>query len=434
MFGTQPGTPEPFSAVPKPRASRLESASARLRLAIRRKPYTGPSLARGIKLLYRRNRTNGSWVVKASTGHGAYWTKAFASADDFEPSDGRTVLTYWEAQDAAKKFARRQPGDVADESRPLTVSEALDYYDADLRVRGGDAYNARRARFHLPGSILGKPVGLLGSTELCKWRDGLVEKGLSRASVNRVRNALRAALSLSARRDRRIANRRHVWEEDLAALPNATEARNVVLADDVVARLIAAAYEHDRALGLLAQVLAETGARPSQAVRLTVADLDAKHSRLMMPRSGKGHPHKRAMKMQERVPVPITAALVALLKQEAKGRASNAPLLTRSNGEAWGYRRNDRYRGDFAVVVAACGLDPKTVTLYALRHSCISRSLLRGVPVTVVADLTDTSEREIRKHYAKLISHHADEIARRALLDVSQPAGNVVALPPGRRA
>ena len=135
--------------------------------------------------------------------------------------------------------------------------------------------------------------------------------------------------------DRRIANR-HVWEEDLAALPNATEARNVVLADDVVARLIAAAYKHDRALGLLAQVIAETGARPSQAVRLVVADLDAKHFRLMMPRSGKGHTHKRPTKMQERVPVPITAALVALLKQEAKGRASNAPLLTRSNGEAWG--------------------------------------------------------------------------------------------------
>jgi hypothetical protein len=57
------------------------------------------------------------------------------------------------------------------------------------------------------------------------------------------------------------------------------------------------------------------------------------------------------------------------------------------------------------------------------------------MPVTLLADLTDTSESEIRKHYAKLISHHADEIARRALLDVSQPpAANVVAMPPGRRA
>ena len=112
-----------------------------------------------------------------------------------------------------------------------------------------------------------------------------------------------------------------------------------------------------------------------------------------------------------------------MLKVEVKGRPSGAPLLLRANGEPWGYRRSDHYRGDFAAVVAAAGLDPKAVTLCALRHSAISRSLLRGVPVTLVADLCDTSEREIRKHYAKLIAHHGDEIARRALLDV---------LPPGR--
>jgi hypothetical protein len=68
-----------------------------------------------------------------------------------------------------------------------------------------------------------------------------------------------------------------------------------------------------------------------------------------------------------------------------------------------------------------------------LRHSCISRSLLRGVPVTVVADLSDTSEREIRKHYAKLIAHHADEIARKGLLDLSPPGGDKVVALPGRR-
>jgi integrase len=201
------------------------------------------------------------------------------------------------------------------------------------------------------------------------------------------------------------------------------------LPDGVVGRLITEAYARDRKLGLFAQVTAETGARPSQVARLTVADLDAPALRLMMPRSGKGHPHKRAAKMTERVPVPVSAALTALLKQEAKGRASTAMLLTRANGEPWGHRRHDYYREDIRAIVKAIGLDPDEVTIYALRHSCISRSLLRGVPVTVVADLTDTSEREIRKHYAKLIAHHADEIARRGLLQIEPPTpGKVVAL------
>ena len=69
--------------------SALESRSARLRLKIRRKPYNGPSLARGISLMYRRNKTNGTWVLKASDGHGAYWTKGFALADDFEDADAQ---------------------------------------------------------------------------------------------------------------------------------------------------------------------------------------------------------------------------------------------------------------------------------------------------------------------------------------------------------
>src|SRR3954449_10486737 len=91
----------------------LESRSARLRLKIRRRPYSGPSLARGISLMYRRNKTNGTWVLKASDGCGAYWTKAFALADDFEDADAKNVLTFYQAQDAAKKLARSDDGSAS---------------------------------------------------------------------------------------------------------------------------------------------------------------------------------------------------------------------------------------------------------------------------------------------------------------------------------
>ena len=86
--------------------SALESRSARLQVENPPQAYSGPSLARGISLMYRRNKTNGTWVLKVSDGHGAYWTKAFALADDFEDADGKTVLTFYQAQDQAKKLAR----------------------------------------------------------------------------------------------------------------------------------------------------------------------------------------------------------------------------------------------------------------------------------------------------------------------------------------
>ena len=109
----------------KARHSTLENRTGRLKLAVRRKPYPGPKLARGAQLLYRRNRTNGSWVVKASNGHGAYWTKAFAEADDFDESNGKAVLTFYEAQDAAKQLARGGTGAEADAAAPITIDRAL---------------------------------------------------------------------------------------------------------------------------------------------------------------------------------------------------------------------------------------------------------------------------------------------------------------------
>src|SRR5262249_50108315 len=107
----------------KVRNSLLESRSARLKLAVRRKPYSGSSLGRGIALLYRRNRTNGTWVAKVSDGHGSYWTKGIGEADDFDTSDGKVVLDYWQAQDVAKKLARREEGEVGADERPATVAE-----------------------------------------------------------------------------------------------------------------------------------------------------------------------------------------------------------------------------------------------------------------------------------------------------------------------
>jgi hypothetical protein len=122
-------------------------------------------------------------VVKAANGHGQYWTKAFAEADDFEKSDGRSIMTYHQATEAAKKVAR---GDAtAPDTKPLTVEDALTAYARDLRSRGADAANARRVRRHLTPTLAGKPVGLLRLTDLRDWRDGLIAKGLRPANINR---------------------------------------------------------------------------------------------------------------------------------------------------------------------------------------------------------------------------------------------------------
>jgi integrase len=273
--------------------------------------------------------------------------------------------------------------------------------------------------------LLAKPVALLDAKELRKWRDGLLDKNLQPSSVVRYCKSLRTALNLAASHDKRIQNA-DAWEAGLETLPDATVARNVILGDRDVSRLVAASYAHDAKLGLYVDVLATTGARPSQAARLLVEDLHGgAKPRLTMPKSAKGGSKNRAARKRERLSLPITPALAAKLKQAAKGRPDDAPLLLQDNGLSWG--GSDDYREDIAGIVKALKLDAKA-TLYALRHSSIVRALLRGLPIRLVAASHDTSVQQVETTYSKYITDHSDDISRAALLHHEPIADNVVAL------
>jgi len=66
-----------------------------------------------------------------------------------------------------------------------------------------------------------------------------------------------------------------------------------------------------------------------------------------------------------------------------------------------------------------------------LRHSSITRMLLKSVPIRLVASLHNTSVKMIEASYAKHITEHGDEHARAALLhhdELAPVADNVVAI------
>jgi integrase len=406
----------------RPRSASLETRAARLRLPVQRKPHAFTTIAPGIALAYRRNQGAGTWVVRCADGKGGAWTKGFAIADDHEDADGEHVLDFWQAQDKGRALAR---GNEADSGRPGTVAEAIDDYEADLVVRGGAVVNAQRLRRLLPPAILSKPIALLSTKELRRFRDGLAAS-MKRASVNRVLKPLKAALTLAADHDPERITNRQAWRIGLAALKDTHNPNNIVLSDDEIRTLVAASYATDDALGLLVEVLAVTGARISQVGRLLVGDiLTNGHDALAMPSAKKG----KAEKKISRVPVPISADLAARLRTAASGRGPAEPLLLRRDGKPWSPGKAIDHRAPFMAAVAKAGLDPKVVTSYALRHSSITRGLLRGVPIRVVAALHDTSTQMIEKTYSAHIASHGDELARAALLDLDPPAGgNVVAL------
>ena len=398
------------------RSATLETRSARLRLTESKVPLfvkIGPKIGLG----YRRNHTAGTWVVRLSDGKGRNTRKSIGSADDYEEADGDKVLDFWQAQERARKLAHGDdPATTAPRGSPVTVKQALERYEADLKTRGGDTGNVNRIRIHLPSALNDKSVALLTVDDLRDWRDRLRRRP---ASINRICTVLKAALNLAASKDTRLSSR--AWEVGLATIPDAEEVRNVILPDTEVLMLIEEAKANGKEFGLLVEVAAITGARISQIRRLEVQDLQLGNApRLMMPSSRKG----KGIKKVTRRPVPISVELAARLAVAAKGRVPNSPLLIKSSGEPW--KKSDHSR-PFARVARRTGLDPREVTLYALRHSSIVRQLLAGVPIRVVAVNHDTSVVMIERTYSRYISDHADALARAALLETRPvTAENVV--------
>jgi integrase len=197
-----------------------------------------------------------------------------------------------------------------------------------------------------------------------------------------------------------------------------------VLTDDQVRAVVAACYAASEQLGLFVEVLAVTGARPIQCARLLIGDLQS--DRLLMPRSAKGRGRKRI----DRRPIPIPPALVKRLQAAAGDRPANAPLLQRSDGQAWLNGRFD-YSRPFERALAAAEL--VKIVPYALRHSSITRALLRGVPVRVVADQHDTSVVMIERNYASCIADYSDALVRSAQIDLAPTTDDKVVPLPSRR-
>jgi hypothetical protein len=134
------------------RSAKLETRSARLRLPVAKKPIfvkIGPSLGLG----YRRNQTAGTWVARVADGKGGNWTKAIGTADDFDDAYGNNILDFWQAQDKARNLAEATAANDVGPTKPTTLGQALDSYEADLKTRGGDIGNVARVRMHLPAGL-----------------------------------------------------------------------------------------------------------------------------------------------------------------------------------------------------------------------------------------------------------------------------------------
>ena len=198
---------------------------------------------------------------------------------------------------------------------------------------------------------------------------------------------------------------------------------NQILTDAQVAKL-RAAHEIDAKEGWegdlfrLVVMLAATGARFSQVVRMAVGDVQRARSRVMVPPSRKG----RGRRTGGACAYWVGCARRARRQQLAGGET---PLLERWRSKQITPTQWERIgRGPWQaaselarpwhLIRDRAGL-PEVIP-YALRHSSIVRGIRANLPIRLVAALHDTSVAMIERHYGRWIADGLDELAARAVV------------------
>jgi integrase len=429
----------------------LTTRNARLKLVVRAKPYWR-KLGTDIHLGYRKGTRGGSWLVRWYVV-GKYLQKAVGSADDVVMVEGRRDLVeddekdYLSFEHASQKAVKIVAEGIARakaeaQGPALKVRMAVERYitmrNARAQAAGSNRSDAGSglALHVLKHPIADKYIAALVEGDLKGWRDGM-PADLAGTTVARVTTDFRAALNAGYASDHRrlptelpMIIRRGLKAD---AAPE-TVSRKQVFPDADIRRLIAAGWQIDHNLdgegdiGRLNLVLAASGARFSQVIRMRVADVIPDDLRLMIPTSRKGRPGSKN-KQSASIPVTVGEDVIGALLPIINGRPGSAPLLERwwqkqVRPGVWIRESRGPWRstGDFTrpwrAIVSKAGLASDTVA-YCYRHSSIVRGLRAGLPAKFVAARHDTSLQMLEKHYASYIVDALDDMARKAVVPLT---------------
>jgi hypothetical protein len=154
----------------------LDTRAARGKLKARGKPYWR-QIERGLHLGYRRiSGKAGTWWTRHYLGEQEYEIKPLGAADDLSDADGVAVLSFWQAQEQARKRHVTRAHSAAGIG-PLTISSALDAYFEHLEARGKSAsHQHHHARAFIIPPLGEIELSALTTAQLNKWLHNLAKE------------------------------------------------------------------------------------------------------------------------------------------------------------------------------------------------------------------------------------------------------------------
>ena len=426
----------------------FDTVAKRLKLTEAKKPRW-ETLIRGVALGYRKQPTTTRWLVRFKDPNSTnpkqpYAIEAFGYPDDaVNISAGREVMDYDAAQDRAKAIAKAQTkADAA--PAVVTVRTVVERYiairdqrDRDMgRVGKRSDANIRLTKHVLAHTIADERLRDVTAAKLAKWRDGLDGKFTTK---RRLVNDFKAALNASALDARIIKEGLKLVAKNTAGATRAASRPIQVLTDEQFRAVMLASREIDLSDGWegdlhrMIVALAATGMRFSQVARMSVGDAIEDDFSLLVPASLKGG--DSAYEQQEPIKRLVAESDFRVLRQVGDNRPDDAPLLERWRSAQTGFdaehgltiwtkdsrgpwRSASELVRPWAKIRERAGLD-STIVPYALRHTSIVRMLKGRLPASHVANLHNTSETMLRKHYARYVSDALRDLERGILRGVA---------------
>ncbi|THD03731.1 tyrosine-type recombinase/integrase [Rhodanobacter lindaniclasticus] len=357
----------------------IDKVRVRNRLAVRREPYWGAPIARGLFVGFRKLDGGGTWIARQRDDDGRQRYNAIGHADS---------IPYDDAVKAAHAWAKQVDAGV-DTSEVQTVEDACKAYVKDRRREVGDA-NADDADGRFTRTVYGHTIAKvklakLRAEQIKAWRAGL---DMSDASKNRTLSALKAALNYAVSSRYVEAGRAIEWT---GVKPHeVTTRRDLYLNREQRRSLVEALPEGARPF---VRALCLLPLRPGALAAATVADLSARRAslRITTDKAGEG-----------RV-VALSPEAKKLLQGQAKSKLPAAPLIAYDDGSPW---HKERWKQPIKKAAKAAKL-PAGVCAYTLRHSVITDMLVGGMDSLTVARMAGTSLAMIEKHYGHLLHEHA---------------------------
>ena len=262
---------------------------------------------------------------------------------------------------------------------------------AHLKVENGpDSATGVKQRLekHLQPKLGEVELPKLTTRQLKDWHIGLVKTDddpevvrKSKDSANRILSQAKAAFNLAYRQG--LVNSDTTWKR-VSAFRDVGDARKLFLTDKQVKRLLKKA---EGGLHRLIKAGILTGARYGELAAARVQDLDHSHGTLLLSgKTGSRHCY-------------LSDDALKYFRDLPKDKLPGAWLLPKDDGEAWGKSHQHRPMKQ-AVQVAKL---PRDTIFYSLRHYHISKALIAGLPVQVIAENCGTSVRIIEKYYGKFM-------------------------------